>query len=142
MQFFFAKIYIWAKKQVCNQKKRIKKFLQQIWVFAYEKMDIIQFSFWNLYNKQFFTKIKIMLLRVRKHSFKKNFFKTHVNSYRNLVINLKICFFFSVENACHKIFLCENIMRSILLNKIKIMFLLSRKIQRMEIEQKYFSKNL
>ena len=32
-------------------------------------------------------------------------------------------------------------MMSTLLTKIKIMFLLSRKIQKMEIEQKYFSKN-
>ena len=33
-------------------------------------------------------------------------------------------------------------MVSIFFDKIKIMFLLSRKILKMEIEQKYFSKNV
>ena len=46
------------------------------------------------------------------------------------------------ENAYHTLFMYENVMISIRLTKIKIMFLLRRKIQKIEIEQKYFSKNV
>ena len=68
--FFFAKIHIRAKKQVCNQKRDLK-LLPQICVFAYEKMHIIKFS--EKYMISIFDQNLNHFLRVKMHSFN-NFF--------------------------------------------------------------------